>query len=277
MKKLLAILCVLAMLCMLCVPAFAYEGLNSLAIVGSGIPDVGNWDPADAAGDMDEVEDGVFVKEISLTAGTTMEFKFAGNDEWNDAFNFGSATIESGKTVDLVCGNGAQNMKISVSQDTTLKFTVNVNPMADGGAATLLVEGDGIGEAPAVTYDSYYVAGQAGLVGEDWVVDGAQMVEISDGIYELTFGNVAAGEYQFKVTVGNWDACWGGDGPDGNYMLNVTEAGDVTITFKIADGSISVKLPTTPETGDVSIAAVCVAMLAATAGLVCTISKKKEF
>ena len=103
------------------------------------------------------------------------------------------------------------------------------------------------------------------------------MTQVAEGVYEITFKNVAAGEYQFKVTNGTWDQNWGGDGPDGNYMLNVPEAGDITITFKIADGSISVKLPTSPETGDVSIAAICVAMLAATAGLVCTVSKKKEF
>ncbi len=247
MKKLLAILCVLAMLCMLCVPAFAYEGLNSLAIVGAGIPGVKDWDPADPAGEMEEVEDGVFVKELSLTAGTTMTFKFAGNDAWDDAFNFGSAAIEVGKTADLTCGSGSQNMTVTVTKDTTLKFTVNVNPMAEGGAATLLVEGDGIGEAPVVTYDSYYVAGQAGLVGQEWIVDGAKMDEVSDGIYELTFTDIPAGEYQFKVTVGNWDVSYGGDGPDGNYLITVEDTSDVTVIFDSASSTISVEMEAAEE------------------------------
>ena len=231
MKKLLAILCVLAMLCMLCVPAFAVEGVNSLAIVGSGIPGVGEWDPADAAGEMDMVEDGIYTKEISLSAGNTMTFKFAANDNWD--LNFGGPTVVAGETVSM--NQGGDNMTIAVDKNTTLTFTVNVT----GENATLLVEGDSIG---TVTYDSYYVAGQAGLVGQEWVVDGAKMDEVSDGIYELTFSDIAAGEYQFKVTVGNWNTSWGGDGPDGNYLVTVEETSDVTITFDSASTTISVEI-----------------------------------
>ena len=242
MKKLFALLCVLAMLCMLCVPAFAYEGLNSLAIVGSGIPGVKEWDPADPAGDMNEVEPGVFVKELSVTAGTTMKIKFAGNDAWDDAFNFGSATLAAGTTADLTCGSGSQDMTLSISKDGTLKFTVNVNPMADGGAATVLVEGDCLGEAPVVSFDSFYVAGQTGLVGQEWVADGAKMDKTGDNKYELTFSNIAAGEYQFKVTAGTWDNNWGGDGPDGNYLITVAEQSDVTVYFDADAKAISVDI-----------------------------------
>ncbi len=133
-------------------------------------------------------------------------------------------------------------------------------------------------EDTAPVLSEYRVVGNTDWLGNwDAAHEAGRMTQVAEGVYEITFKNVAAGEYQFKVTNGTWDQNWGGDGPDGNYMLNVPEAGDITITFKIADGSISVKLPTTPETGDVSIAAICVAMLAATAGLVCTVSKKKEF
>ena len=41
MKKILAILCVLAMLSMLCVPALAVEGVDTLSIVGTGLPLIG--------------------------------------------------------------------------------------------------------------------------------------------------------------------------------------------------------------------------------------------
>lgn len=140
MKKLLAILIALVCLTMLCVPALAVDGLDSLAIVGENIPGVGNWDPADAAGDMEMVSDGVYTKELTVTAGTTFKFKVAGNDAWVDSFNFGSATIVLGETAELDCGGGSGDMTVSIEKDCTLKITVDVNPMADGGKATILVE-----------------------------------------------------------------------------------------------------------------------------------------
>lgn len=142
MKKLFAI--VLAL--MLCVSALsvavfaAPQGLNSLAIVGTGIPGVAEWDPADPAGDMDEVSDSVYVIELACPAGTNFSFKVAGNDAWDDAFNFGSATIVFGQTADLENGGSSSDMAVSVDHDCTLKITVDLNPMAEGGAATILVE-----------------------------------------------------------------------------------------------------------------------------------------
>ena len=136
-------------------------------------------------------------------------------------------------------------------------------------------------EPEAPTYgglSDYRVTGSTDWLGNwDAAHEAGRMTQVGESTYEITFKNVAAGEYQFKVTMGTWENNWGGDGPDGNYMLNVEEAGDVTIIFNSADGSISVKLPTIPETGDSSMTAILVAMLAATAGLVCTVSKKKEF
>ena len=91
----------------------------------------------------------------------------------------------------------------------------------------------------------YFVAGSSGLCSANWSPSADQMTENADGTYSITFSDVAAGSYEFKVVKGgSWDyGSWGGDGPDGNYALNVPIAGDVTITFNPADKSISVKTP----------------------------------
>lgn len=234
MKKLFAI--VLAL--MLCVSALsvavfaAPEGLNSLAIVGTGIPGVAEWDPADPSGDMDEVSDSVYVTELACPAGTTFSFKVAGNDAWDDAFNFGSATIVFGQTADLENGGGSKDMAVSVDHDCTLKITVDLNPLAEGGAATILVEEyhDGVVVPPSedpgtpdqpsdegnpadpsnqfATPNSLAIVG-AGIpgVGEWNPGDAAgDMTEVSELVYEIEIGCTAGTNMTFKFA-GNdaWD------------------------------------------------------------------------
>ncbi|MBQ7345269.1 MAG: starch-binding protein [Oscillospiraceae bacterium] len=120
------------------------EGLfavpNSLAIVGSAIPGVGEWNPGDPAGDMTEVSELVYEIDIACPAGTNMTFKFAGNDAWDDTCNLHSGTPAIGSTCDLVNGPGEGNMTLAVDKDVVLKFTVDLTALADGtGAATLTI------------------------------------------------------------------------------------------------------------------------------------------
>ena len=126
-------------------PSNQFATPSSLAIVGTGIPGVGDWNPGDPAGDMTEVSELVYEIEIGCTAGTAMTFKFAGNDAWDDTCNLGSGAAAIGSTVDLVNGNTAGDMNLTVDKDVVLKFTVDLTALADGtGAATLTIaETDG--------------------------------------------------------------------------------------------------------------------------------------
>lgn len=125
------------------------EKLNSLALVGAGLPGIGEWAVDDAAGDMTKVSDTVYTKEIAVTNGTTLTFKVAGNDTWDTAYNFGGSedptAVTVGTAMDLVSGNESKNLTLTASKDCTLKFTVTLK---EDGTASLLVEE---GEAPAAT------------------------------------------------------------------------------------------------------------------------------
>lgn len=144
MKRILAILCVIACLCGLCVPAMAAAvdlgGLNSLALVGTGVPGAADWTPGDAAGDFTKVSDGVYVKVIAVTAGHAMSFKVAGNDAWDDAYNFGGmedgVTVALGTKIELANGGGSKDISLTAAKDGNLKFTVDLT----GDVPTLLVE-----------------------------------------------------------------------------------------------------------------------------------------
>ena len=101
---------------------------------------------------------------------------------------------------------------------------------------------------------------------------------IKDGIWSITYTNVPAGEYELKVTAGSWDNNWGANGAANgeNVKITVAEAGDVTIKFNPATNWISAYNGNNPLTNDVSLAGIGIALLAATAGVVALVGKKKE-
>lgn len=287
MKKMIAIALVL-MMCIsaLSVSAFAvFDTVQSLAVVGTGIPGVGEWNPGDPAGDMTEVSEGIWEKTIECPAGTSMKFKVAGNDTWDDSCNFGSANIVLGQKADLTCGGGSSDMPFSVAEATTIKITVDLT----AEPATILVEDvNGTNTDTPVnppveqpTFDAYYVAGTGALCnGKEWDAGAAEnvMTKGDDGIWFITYTDVAPGEYELKVTAGSWDNNWGANGVANgeNVKITVEEAGEVTVKFNPNTGWISVYNNGNPLTNDVSLAGIGIALLAATAGVVALVGKKKE-
>lgn len=137
-------------------------------------------------------------------------------------------------------------------------------------------------EEEVVVPSPYFVAGEEALCGSNWnEKDPANnMILGKDGLYYIVYENVAAGTYKFKVTDGTWTNSWGDpeNTDNNNYVLTVKEAGDVTIIFNAETKAVTVEVngEDIPKTGDMSIAAIAVALMAATAGAV-VIGKKKEF
>ena len=118
-------------------------GLESLAITGSGIPGVSEWNPADPAGDMTLMYPGVYVKELSFHAGDTMEFKFAGNDMWDDNYNFGGSyglSLYPDYWSELVNGGSSYDITFSADYDCTVRLTLNLTAIENGGAPILWIE-----------------------------------------------------------------------------------------------------------------------------------------
>ena len=187
--------------------------------------------------------------------------------------------VVAGKDVNVVVGAVIDN---SADDDTT-------NDANNGKYAAEVTYADGstpvVPDAPAVDVSGEYrVVGDADWLGAwDPANSVGLMTETESGVYEITFKDVAVGEYQFKITKnGTWADNWGKDGYNtDNIALNVTVAGDVTIVFDANRAAISYKTAAgedfIPVTGDMGLTAVCAALLVASAGLVCIVSKKKEF
>ena len=142
--------------------------LYSLALVGAGIPGIRDWDPADPAGDMTKVSDGVYSKVISLTAGTTITFKIAGNDQWNEFFNYGGAepmSMYPGDTAELISDINSRDINLTATKTGNLKFTIDLN----GELPSLLVEETSeetdIPTPPAQDFETYTIYAR---VPSDW-------------------------------------------------------------------------------------------------------------
>ena len=132
------------------------------------------------------------------------------------------------------------------------------------------------------TPSDYRVTGSADWLG-NWAADfdGGIMNDMGNGTYQIVFSDVAEGNYELKVTKnGSWDENWGEGGMNGGNVKFSAAAGQtVTVTFNAQTGVIDVTVSggeANPELGDYSVAALVVAMMAATAGAV-VLTKKKKF
>ncbi len=84
------------------------------------------------------------------------------------------------------------------------------------------------------------VAGNVPAFGGDWNPANMdnKLTQGEDGLFSITFANVAKGEYEFKVTNGTWDEAYG-DGSE-NFYVRLTDDSDLTITFNAETKEITV-------------------------------------
>jgi hypothetical protein len=218
-----------------------------------------NWTECNEAGKMTE-SNGIFVKEFTGVAAGDYELK-VNDGTWANSW-----------------GVDGQNVVFNVA-DANSTVVVKFNP-ADG---SVVVEVNGAGAVtppapPAVEYDAYYVTGSTEWLGNWAECNEAGKMTEENGVFVKTFENVTAGAVELKVNVGSWAADWGFNG--NNFAFEVAEGDTVTVTFNPATQTVSVAVNgvnVNPGTGDMSLAGVGIALLAATAGLVALVGKKKEF
>ncbi len=142
-------------------------------------------------------------------------------------------------------------------------------------------------------FAGYNVAGAEGLTGANWDPAQNEMTDNGDGTYSLTFENIAAGTYEFKIaTDGAWDNGeynLEGDASSGGANASVTvdvDGSTVIVTFDGEKASVEVKAPgaaetpetpeapEAPETGDSSTLGFILAAMTTAAGVAFVASKR---
>ena len=162
-----------------------------------------SWNPEDATNDMTlEGDLYTLVKtDVTLEKGTSYEFKVVKDHAWTVAYPNDNYTFSVEET-------GIYTVTITFNAETQ---EINVTTVKTG-------------EAGPVEH-AYSVMGT--LVG-NWDTD-SDMTKGEDGIYTITFDDVAAGDYEFKVRV---DHDWSVSYPGSNYKVTVDQDGSkVVITF----------------------------------------------
>ena len=162
------------------------------------------------AGMTDTDGDGIY--EVTVPAGSWSNVIFcrmnpgSSTNDWNSKWN---------KTGDLVLSNA------------------NVHFAVPSGAW----DGSTAGWSEYV----YTVAGAAGLCGQEWTPASTAnaLKQNSNGIWEKTYADVAAGTYEFKVTNGTWDQAW----PGSNASVTVEKDGSaVTVFFNAGTEEITTEV-----------------------------------
>ena len=173
----------------------------------------------------------------------------------------GTATQQK---VSLTTSAKSASVSAARTATTTLKITTVPENCKFDGWFTGLTTGDRLSEELTYTYyptaattiyarfseNCYYLAGT--LVGDNsWAADKQPMAKNSDGTYSYTFTNLAAGEYEFKVTDGTWGKNWNWNNvvgeycelsqaaKDDNIKLTLSAPTTFTITFNKTENQIS--------------------------------------
>ena len=170
--------------------------------------------------------DGIYTVTISLAAGT-YQYK-AAIEDWTWAVPEGD------------------NLTLTLAEAADVTFTLNTNDYTLTNDAPVV-------EEPTPEYD-YYVAGSDTLCSEFWNPAADKMTLGEDGLYTITFQNIAAGTHEYKITTGTWEPSYGYG--EGNYSVT-TDAylSNVTITFnaetKEANASVEVVVAEEPGAADI--------------------------
>lgn len=213
-----------------------------------------DWNEKADSNKATKISEGVYSISFDDLPAGTYEFKFAADQAWTHSW--GGSFGEFGVTTDAAYNGGNISFTLTEKAKVTLTLDLTNFDIATGGAKfkVALNEDDTIPPdttgptepadptEPSTTEEEFYVAGCKELCGTQWQANtpANKMTKGSDGIYIKSFDNISKGSYQFKITNGTWETCWGGTGPDGNYEFTITETGKVTIKFDPATKQISV-------------------------------------
>ncbi|MDO4511907.1 MAG: hypothetical protein Q4B68_08840 [Bacteroidales bacterium] len=218
MKKFLLMLVALVATCVSAYAQDTYVVAGVSALCGS------NWDGTDANNQMTLQDDGTYVKTYtSVAVGKDYQFKVVKNGEtW-----YGDA---QGNNVTFV---------VSTACDVNIYYNPNNNDIT--------VTGEGVGEPTFEVSKVVAVGNGSGnwLNGANWDVtaDANKMAEVSDLVYEITYQDVAAGNYQVKFALNgawtdNFGGTFAGSGVEGDAAYNggnieIAIAATSTVTLRL--------------------------------------------
>ena len=175
--------------------------------------------------------------DVTLNANATYEFKVNDGSTWYG----NNGTMTSTNCTDWTMSSSAGNCKIKTTIAGVYTFKWNAS------SKKLSV----VYPTEAVEIN-YYITGTGNLVGGDgWKANEIKMTN-NNGTYTHTFTALAAGNYEMKITQGNWDNTLGFSNlaatyvgvtgnNDNNIVIALTETTDLIVT--VSGTTVSLNLP----------------------------------
>lgn len=117
--------------------------------------------------------------------------------------------------------------------DYVFYYIINGKFVLDDVAAVVEVNGKSYSVYTRGKYEGRFITVPGTFPGPSWNAASNQMEYCGNGMYQYTFENVPAGNYEFKIATGTWDENYGVDGkPDGsNYAVAVPKKQDITVYY----------------------------------------------
>ena len=159
--------------------------------------------------------------DVTLNANATYEFKVNDGSNWYG--NDGTMTSTNCTDWTMSISGGNCKIKTTIAGVYTFKWNASSKKLSV------------VYPTEAVEIN-YYITGSGNLVGGDgWKANEIKMTN-NDGTYTYTFTNLAAGNYEMKITQGNWDNILGFSNLATSYV-GVTGNNDNNIVMALADAT----------------------------------------
>ena len=175
---------------------------------------------------------------VTLNANATYEFKVNDGNSWYGNGGTMTSTNCTDWTMSTSDGNNCQ-IKTTIAGVYTFKWNASSKKLSV------------VYPTEAVEIN-YYITGTGNLVGGDgWKANEIKMTN-NNGTYTHTFTALAAGNYEMKITQGNWENTLGFSSlatayvgvtgnNDGNIVMALTETTDLIVT--VSGTTVSLNLP----------------------------------
>lgn len=186
-----------------------------------------NWNVESTVNRMTEEDAGYYELKLTNVAAGNYEFKFAANGAWAKQWGAveGQETLANGVATPVQGGANPGNLKLVLEKGATYEVVLTLDNM-DPDAPTATATWTKTGEA-AIEDDVYSLAGT--FNGWNQKDESLELAKAGEGIYNITLP-LQVGEHKFKVVL-NHD--WAVAYPAADYVLNLTEDADVTITLDL--------------------------------------------
>lgn len=194
MKKTLAVLLTVCLV----ISMVAAVAVTVSAAAGETWSVMGSFNEWTSDYDMTDNGNGTYTVAIENVAKGEYQFKVRKDHNWAESYGKNGSnydfTVEGVDSTTVTITFDSDTNEITVSGEGVEKFELNIEK--------IVVVGDG-------SQSSSF------LNGESWKPDADvnKMTEIESNVYQITYNDVAAGNYQFKFAAnGSWDVNWGRSG-----------------------------------------------------------------